>query len=289
MLFSIFYGNKENGVLLLDEEILNLEEAAELFGVSVKTFIKLLKEEKVPARKIGREWRFSREALIKWLSSGDSQAYSSSEGDAKEFFNRVAPEWEQMSRGCYDESIRNKLFELNNFNKNMTVIDLGSGDGYLSRAVAPYAKKVIAVDISGEMLNELKKKAQARGICNIETMESDGQDVPLDDSSVEIVCASMYLHHIEEPDIAIREMYRLVKPGGKVFIADFCIHKNEDFKVKMHDIWPGFKQQEIKKWFGSSGFTNIRLETFQEEDSSVCAEGRMKVLVLTAEKPLKKE
>ena len=65
----------------MEKEILTMEEAAERFSVSIKTFIKLLKEEKVPGRKIGREWRFSRKALIDWLSSGDSQVYSSSEGD----------------------------------------------------------------------------------------------------------------------------------------------------------------------------------------------------------------
>ncbi|HHV99265.1 MAG TPA: methyltransferase domain-containing protein [Clostridiaceae bacterium] len=275
----------------MDREILNLEEAAELFGVSIKTFIKLLKEEKVPARKIGREWRFSRKALIDWLSSGDSQAYSASEGDPREFFDRVAPEWEQLSKICYDESIRNKLFELNLLDENMTVLDLGSGDGYLSRAVAAYVKKVIAVDISGEMLNELKKKAKAAGISNIEAIESDGQDVPLDDSSVEMVCANMYLHHIEEPNIAIGEMYRLVKPGGKVFVADFCIHKNEEFKEKMHDIWTGFKRQEIKKWFNDNGFTNIQIETFQANVDSgiVSPKDRMNIFVLTAEKPLDSE
>jgi len=275
----------------VDREILNLEEAAELFGVSIKTFIKLLKEEKVPARKIGREWRFSRKALIDWLSSGDSQAYSASEGDPREFFNSVAPEWEQLSRTCYDESIRNKLFELNLLDESMTVLDLGSGDGYLSRAVAPYVKKVIAVDISGEMLNELKKKAKAAGISNIETIESDGQDVPLDDSSVEMACANMYLHHIEEPNIAIREMYRLVKPGGKVFVADFCIHKNEEFKEKMHDVWPGFKRQEIKKWFCDNGFSNVQIETFQGsvESSSNSSRGKMNIFILTAEKLLDRD
>lgn len=278
----------KNGVLYVDREILNLEEAAELFGVSIKTFIKLLKEEKVPARKIGREWRFSRKALIDWLSSGDSQAYSASESDTREFFNKVAPEWEQLSRTCYDESIRDKLFQLNLLDENMTVLDLGSGDGYLSRAVAAHVKKVIAVDISGEMLNELEKKAKAAGISNIETIESDGQDVPLEDSSVEMVCANMYLHHIEEPDIAIKEMYRLVKPGGKVFVADFCNHKNEEFKEKMHDVWPGFKRQEIKKWFCDNGFTNVQIETFQKgiDSGTGTSRGGMNIFVLTAEKPL---
>jgi len=57
------------------DDILSLEQAIEFLGVSEKTLIKLLREEHIPARKIGREWRFSREALIGWLSSGDSIDY----------------------------------------------------------------------------------------------------------------------------------------------------------------------------------------------------------------------
>lgn len=59
----------------MDAAILNLEQAAELLGVSEKTLIKLLREEHIPARKIGREWRFSRDALTRWLAGGDSLDY----------------------------------------------------------------------------------------------------------------------------------------------------------------------------------------------------------------------
>lgn len=59
----------------MDSNILNVEQAAEFLGVSEKTLIKLLREEHIPARKIGREWRFSKEALISWLSCGDSCNY----------------------------------------------------------------------------------------------------------------------------------------------------------------------------------------------------------------------
>lgn len=59
----------------MDDSILNIEQAVEFLGVSEKTLIKLLREEHVPARKIGREWRFSKEALIGWLASGDSCEY----------------------------------------------------------------------------------------------------------------------------------------------------------------------------------------------------------------------
>jgi excisionase family DNA binding protein len=201
----------------MEKEILTMEEAAELFGVSVKTFIKLLKEEKVPARKIGREWRFSKKALIDWLSMGDSQVYSDSEAEAKDFFNEVATEWEEISSNYYDQSIKNRLLDMKLLKKSMTVVDLGAGDGYISRAVAKFAKKVIAVDISGEMLRELGKKAVAAGLKNIDLLEGDGQDLSLPASSTDIVCANMYLHHIREPELRSRKCTGFSSPEGKFF------------------------------------------------------------------------
>lgn len=271
----------------MDREILTMEEAAELFNVSVKTFIKLLKEEKVPARKIGREWRFSRNALIDWLSSGDSMAYSSSEGEVKEFFDELAPEWEEISKNYYDESIKNKLIDLQILKKSMTVIDLGSGDGYLSRTVARYVKKVIAVDLSAEMLKELAKKARSSGIKNIETLQNDGQAVQVNESSIDLVCANMYLHHIDEPEYAIKEMYRVLKPGGKVFLADFHEHLETELKEKMHDTWLGFNLGDIKKWFIGIGFENIMIETLHDrikDLSNEVSNAKVKIFILTAVK-----
>ncbi len=56
-------------------DILNIDEAAELLGVSLKTFNKVLHAEDMPARKIGREWKFSRKALIEWVGSGRSSEF----------------------------------------------------------------------------------------------------------------------------------------------------------------------------------------------------------------------
>ena len=60
---------------MAEREILNIDEAAELLGVSVKTFNKVLHSEDMPARKIGREWKFSRKALIEWVGSGRSSEF----------------------------------------------------------------------------------------------------------------------------------------------------------------------------------------------------------------------
>jgi len=58
-----------------DRDILNIEEAAALLGVSVKTFNKVLHSENIPARKIGREWKFSRVALIQLVGDGRSMDF----------------------------------------------------------------------------------------------------------------------------------------------------------------------------------------------------------------------
>lgn len=266
----------------MDKEILNMEEAAEFFNVSIKTFIKLLKEEQVPARKIGREWRFSRNALIQWLSSGNSRQYSSSESDAREFFDRVAPEWESMRGDYYDDEVTGRLLDTGILRSDMTLVDLGAGDGYLSRAVSKHVGKVIAVDISGKMLKELERKAAKDGLSNIRTIESDVCDMPVEDESVDLVCANMFLHHMEEPVLALKEMYRILKPGGIVFLADLNEHGNSEFKDKMHDIWQGFSQNEVKEWFTRCKFKNVKFDIPGKK--AVAEKGDITVFIMTAEK-----
>lgn len=57
------------------KEILTIEEACALLGISAKTFAKILKEEDIPGRKIGREWKFSRQALIDWVGAAKAKDF----------------------------------------------------------------------------------------------------------------------------------------------------------------------------------------------------------------------
>jgi excisionase family DNA binding protein len=79
-----------------ERDILTIEEAAELLGVSVKTFNKVLHTQNLPARKIGREWKFSRRALIEWVGSGRS----------KDFYNGTSDEPTEPSRPIRPERAR---------------------------------------------------------------------------------------------------------------------------------------------------------------------------------------
>lgn len=250
----------------MEKEILSMEEAASLFGVSTKTFIKLLKEEDIPARKIGREWRFSRNALIHWLSSGSSQNYSASDSDNRQYFDKVAPQWETISQNYYDHSIVNKLIQSDILNKGQKVVDFGSGDGYVSRNIAAYVNEVIAVDTSPGMLIQLQEKAKAQKIQNITVIRNDETEVPLDDNSIDLICCSMVLHHIEKPSKVLAEFFRILKSSGKVFIADFVTHQDKKMEEDMFDLWMGFDPQKVKEWLEKAGFRSVEIQIVNEQD-----------------------
>ena len=252
----------------LEKEILNMDEAAELFGVSIKTFIKLLREENVPARKIGREWRFSRAALVDWLSRGSSKAYSSSEQDTRQFFEQIAGKWEEISGQYYDHSIISKLVDSELFNKDMTVLDYGCGDGFISRGIAAHVGKILAMDMSRSMLDELDRKAKLQGITNILTVECEESEVPLRDDRVDLVCASMILHHVEKPKDIIQEFYRVLKPEGVLFIADLLPHDDEAFQNNMHDYHRGLNPIALEQWLLDIGFGNLNIEKLPEMGKS---------------------
>lgn len=99
------------------DDILNLQQACSFLGVSERTIIKLLKEEHVPARKIGREWRFSKNALIEWISSGDSYTYNNREDPYAIYEDSTGNLKELM------DTISIKLAKLNETNDIKTIVD----------------------------------------------------------------------------------------------------------------------------------------------------------------------
>lgn len=99
----------------MDNDILNLEQACDFLGVGERTLIKLLREEHIPARKIGREWRFSSSALMEWIGSGDSYEYANKE----ELYEVV----KDMS-GNYDVMLDNVFDEITNLKVNKHINSL---------------------------------------------------------------------------------------------------------------------------------------------------------------------
>lgn len=87
-----------------DREILNIEEAAALLGVSIKTFNKVLHTQDMPARKIGREWKFSRGALIDWVGHGNSSEFYRESSEPEHGSKGRAPRKSRRTAGWRIES-----------------------------------------------------------------------------------------------------------------------------------------------------------------------------------------
>src|SRR5215218_8105105 len=138
----------------------------------------------------------------------------------KAFFERVASDWDAMRLAYYDERVIEKIAAVSGAAGDMAVADIGTGTGFVAAGIAPRVGRVIAVDNSPAMLEVARKNLSALGISNVELLEGDVNALPLESTSVDPACANMVLHRAEDPAAMLREMARVVRPGGVVAIAD---------------------------------------------------------------------
>lgn len=137
------------------------------------------------------------------------------------------------------------------------VADLGCGDGYLTVEAAKWARKVIAVDRSPEMLARAKALAKRRNVSNIVWKRGELEKLPLDDASVDIALLSQALHHADEPALALAEAARVLKPGGRLLVLDLRQHDQAWVREALGDRWLGFKDADLKKMLDDAGFMAV--------------------------------
>jgi len=100
------------------------------------------------------------------------------------------------------------------------VLDVATGAGHTAAAFAPHVARVVASDITEEMLAEAQKLAAGRGLANIETARADAGVLPFDDASFHLVTCRLAAHHFPDPAAFIAEAWRVLVPGGVVALVD---------------------------------------------------------------------
>lgn len=103
-----------------------------------------------------------------------------------------------------------------------TVLDMGCGAGHASFAVAPVAKEVVAYDIAPPMLATVAGAAKDRGLANIRTQQGAAETLPFAAASFDWVISRMSAHHWHDVPLALAEVRRVLKPGGRVLFIDIA-------------------------------------------------------------------
>jgi len=115
--------------------------------------------------------------------------------------------------------------------KNEVVLDVGTGTGHTALALAPRVRSVEAIDVTGEMLEEGRKLARKRGIENVAFRIGNSMSLPYADRSFDIVTCRRAAHHFTDLEMALGEMARVLKLGGRLIIDDRSIPEDDEVDV----------------------------------------------------------
>lgn len=131
------------------------------------------------------------------------------------------------------------------------LLDIGTGTGRMLELLAPRISAGIGVDASRSMLALARARLSRPGLDHCLVRLADMYRLPLPDAGFDHVVLQMVLHYAEDPEAALREAVRALKPGGTLVIIDLAAHTNTDAMTRLAHRWPGFADADIARMLGA--------------------------------------
>lgn len=152
------------------------------------------------------------------------------------------------------------------------VLDIATGGGHTALAFAPRVREVVATDITREMLDAAERFIRGKGITNVSFSEADACDLPFEDAEFDLVTCRVAPHHFPDCAKFVREMARVLKPGGTVAMIDNVVPEDratddyinalEKFRDPSHV--RALTASEWIRLFADAGFTLGAAEIFRK-------------------------
>jgi arsenite methyltransferase len=185
-----------------------------------------------------------------------------------------------------------------------TVLDIGSGSGtdtLIAANLAGRTGKVYGLDMTRAMREKLARNVEALGIAHVEVLAGNAEEIPLPEASIDVITSNGVINLVPDKPGAIREMFRVLRPGGRLQISDIVIGANEDTLAEVRDnprLWAecivgAVTESSYFDMFTAAGFERPQsLDSFDyfsksrvQETRDIAASFQAHGILLTSRKP----
>ena len=142
----------------------------------------------------------------------------------------------------------------------LEVADIGCGDGYLTLEMARWARTVVGIDRSEPVLERAKALAGRRHVTNAQWRKGDLSRLPLGDASVDVALLSQALHHAADPESAVAEAVRILRPRGRLLVLDLREHDQGWVRTRLGDQRLGFADAALERLLQGAGLREVRVQ-----------------------------
>jgi ubiquinone/menaquinone biosynthesis C-methylase UbiE len=176
---------------------------------------------------------------------------------AAAFFKANASQWERIrSLHAPDEDVEQAVVQLLTSAPLESLLDAGTGTGRMLELLSPHIRRGVGVDVSPEMLVIARDRLVRADAKNCQVRLADIFRLPFptgERDGFDAVLFHQVLHYLDDPATAVADAARVLKPGGRIVIADFAPHELEFLRDEMAHRRLGFSDREVKGWFEAAG------------------------------------
>lgn len=128
------------------------------------------------------------------------------------------------------------------------VLEAAAGTGKISAALAPHVRQIACTDAASNMIGQARRLMRKRGLSNVECSVQDLFSLDFPDKSFDVAIASNVLHLLPDPEQAVRELLRVLKPGGRLILPTFILGDGSRFGLFLLGILERFGFHAQSKW-----------------------------------------